>query len=109
LWHTPLIVILGFGYGQDYLMGVVLHFITVTGFGIWMAYVWFKTRSTVLSAFMHATFNANAYGVWVVLFVGAGPLLIGPIGVIGAAISLIVGLIGIYLFQSKAKAGTMKV
>lgn len=99
LWHSPLIVILGFGYGADYLQGVILHFVTITGFGIWVAYIWFKTRSTILTSFMHATFNANAYGVWILLFVGQGPLLVGPIGLIGASISCLVGLIGIYIYK----------
>jgi membrane protease YdiL (CAAX protease family) len=92
LWHTPLIFILGFFYGNQAWPGALLHFSMVTGLGIWFAHVWFGTRSTVLAAFMHATFNGNFYGIWTMLFVSSNKLLIGPAGAIGAALALILGL-----------------
>ena len=92
LWHTPMIFILGFYYGIRAWPGALLHFAMVTGLGMWFAHVWFRTRSTVLCAFMHATFNANFYGIWIILFVSSNKLLIGPAGVIGAALTLILGL-----------------
>ncbi len=97
LWHTPMILILGFAYGKQIWPGVLLHFLMVSGLGIWMAYIWFKTRSTVLAAFMHATFNANAYGVWSVIFVSSNKLIIGAAGIIGASLCVILGLVTLYL------------
>lgn len=101
LWHTPMILILGFGYGLEAPLGALLHFITVASLGIWMGYVWFKTRSTVLAGFMHAVFNANAYGIWTIIFVSESKLIVGAVGVIGAAICLLVGLIAICKSQTK--------
>lgn len=95
-WHTPMILILGFAYGRQFWPGALLHFIAVTGLGIWMGYIWLKTRSTVLAAFIHSVFNANAYGIWSVLFVSSNKLIVGAVGVIGAGLLLILGLITIY-------------
>ena len=96
-WHTPMILILGFTYGRQAWPGFLLHFIMVTGVGIWMGYVWFKTRSTVLAAFIHAVFNANAYGIWTMIFISSDKLLVGAGSLIGAALCLILGLITIYI------------
>jgi len=101
LWHTPMILIIGFTYGQQAWPGVLLHFVMVTGFGIWMGYIWFKTRSTVLAAFMHATFNANAYGIWSVIFISGSKLIIGAAGIIGAVLCLILGLFTIYVLVAR--------
>lgn len=101
LWHTPMILILGFAYGDQAWQGVFLHFITVTGLGIWMGYIWFETRSTILAAFIHAVFNANAYGVWTLLFVSENKLIIGATGLIGATLCLILGIITLYIEKRK--------
>jgi len=101
LWHTPMIILIGFGYGREYLPGVFLHFVTVTGFGIWVGYVWLKTRSTILASFMHATFNANAYGIWTMVFVSSSKVIIGAVGVIGSLLAMLSGLIALYLIRNK--------
>jgi len=100
-WHTPMILILGFAYGREMWPGALLHFITVTGIGIWMGYIWFKTHSTILAAFMHAVFNANAYGVWSVLFINSSKLVIGAVGLIGAALCLCLGIITIFITRAQ--------
>jgi len=102
LWHTPMILILGFLYGNQMWPGVLLHFTMVSGLGIWMAYIWLKTRSTILAAFMHATFNANTYGIWSVLFVSSNKLIIGAAGLIGASLGLILGLMTLYLAKKSS-------
>lgn len=103
LWHTPMIILLGFGYGSQIWPGVLLHFVLVSGLGVWMGFIWFKTRSTILAAFMHATFNGNAYGVWAVLFISSDKLIIGPGGVIGSTLCLILGIITIYATRTQMK------
>jgi len=104
LWHTPLILTLGFTYGAQIWPGVLLHFVLVSGLGIWMGYIWFKTRSTILAAFIHAVFNANAYGIWVMIFVVNSKLVVGAAGVIGATLVLILGLITLYVARSEFKS-----
>jgi membrane protease YdiL (CAAX protease family) len=102
LWHTPFILILGLYYGNQAWPGVLLHFMMVSGLGMWFAQVWFSTRSTVLSAFMHATFNGNFYGIWTILFVSSNKLLIGPAGILGATLTLILGLFYLWKIPSRA-------
>ena len=97
LWHTPMILILGFGYGSQAWPGVLLHFVTVTGLGIWMGYIWFKTRSTILAGFIHAVFNAHAYGVWTMLFVSDNKLIIGAAGLIGVILCFLLGMMTLFI------------
>lgn len=101
LWHTPLILIMGFGYGREAFPGVLLHFVLVSSLGFWMGYFWFKTRSTILAAFMHAFFNANAYGVWSVIFINPSKLVVGPIGILNTALFLCLALITFYVMRSR--------
>jgi membrane protease YdiL (CAAX protease family) len=106
LWHTPMILLLGFGYGHQAWPGFLLHFTLVTSLGVWMSEVWFKTRSTVLAAFMHAVFNANAYGVWTLLFVSDNKLVIGAIGVVNTVLFLCLGIFTYTHLKSQEKAAT---
>jgi uncharacterized protein len=108
LWHTPMILILGFAYGDQMWPGVLIHFTMVSGLGIWMAYIWLMTRSTVLAAFMHATFNANAYGIWSLIFVSNSKLVIGAAGVIGASLCLILGLVTVYVASRQSAVSSQK-
>lgn len=96
LWHTPMILAIGFYYGSQALSGIFLHFALVTGLGIWMACLWFRTRSTVLSGFIHATFNAHVYGVWTMIFVTQSKLVVGAAGAIGASLCVILGAVTLY-------------
>jgi membrane protease YdiL (CAAX protease family) len=102
LWHSPMILILGFGYGREMWPGVLLHFILVTSLGIWMGYIWFKTRSTILAAFIHAVFNAHAYGGWSVILVSDSKLIVGAIGLVNALLLGCLGLITIWRARSQA-------
>lgn len=92
LWHTPMILLLGFLYGKQFLLGAVFHLVLTTSLGIWFAYIWFKTRSTIQSAFMHAVFNANAYGIWAMIFISNDKLLIGTGGIINVLLCLGLGV-----------------
>ena len=103
LWHTPMILLLGFGYGHQAWPGFLLHFTLVTSLGVWMAAVWFKTRSTVLAAFMHAIFNANAYGVWSMLFISDNKLVIGAIGAVNTVLFLCLGIFSYMRLKTQRK------
>lgn len=103
VWHTPMILILGFAYGDQALPGAILHFLTITGLGMWMGYIWFKTRSTVLAGFIHSVFNANNYGIWVMLFVSSNKLIVGGIGLIGAILCLVLGVIAVYKVKAESE------
>jgi uncharacterized protein len=92
LWHTPMILILGFAYGAQAWPGVLLHFVLVTNLGVWMGYLWFDTRSTILAGFIHAVFNAHAYGVWSMFFISPNKLLVGAVGVVNTVLIAILGI-----------------
>lgn len=99
LWHTPMILLLGFFYGEQVWPGVLLHFTVVLGLGIWMGYIWFETRNTILAAFIHAVFNANAYGVYAILFISPNKLIVGTGGVINASLCFVLGIVTIIIAQ----------
>jgi membrane protease YdiL (CAAX protease family) len=101
LWHTPMILILGFAYGRQMWLGALLHFILVTGLGIWMGSIWLENHSTVLAAFIHSVFNANAYGVWTLLFVSNNKLLVGGTGLIITSFCFLLGIFTIYKLQQQ--------
>lgn len=96
LWHTPIIVLLSLSDHYDW-SNVFWHFIMVFTFGIWLAYTWLKTKSSVLTAFMHATFNANAYVLWLVIFNGGSKLIIDRAGIIGALSFLFLAIYTVYV------------
>lgn len=102
LWHTPMILLLGFTYGKQAWPGVLLHFLLVTSLGIWMGHVWFKTRSTLLSGFIHAVFNANAYGIWTMLFVSDNKLMVGGAGLIGTTLCMLLGMYTLNVMQKES-------
>ncbi|MGE5298324.1 MAG: CPBP family intramembrane glutamic endopeptidase [Acidobacteriaceae bacterium] len=95
LWHTPMILILGFAYGSQMWTGAIFHFVLVTSLGVWMANIYFKNRSVVLASFIHAVFNANAYGVWTMIFVSENRLLIGSTGIINVLLVFMLGIVGL--------------
>jgi membrane protease YdiL (CAAX protease family) len=101
LWHTPMIVLLGFGYGSHWAWGGLLHFVMVTSLGIWFGKIWVKTKSTLLIAFLHGVFNAHAYGFWTLIFVSENKLVIGSVGIINVCLCLIVGIISFFSLPQK--------
>lgn len=103
LWHTPIILITGFQYGERAFPGMLIHFCIVTSLGLLISFFWFKTRSTILAAFMHSAFNANVYGVWTMIFVSPDRTVVGPVGIINCAI---LALLGAYMAMRLGKDGT---
>jgi membrane protease YdiL (CAAX protease family) len=101
LWHLPFIILLGFGFGDNSLAGIVLYIIMVTLLGIIIGYFWIVYGSTYLAAFMHGVFNAQAKSIWVMIFPGADPLIGGTGGVIAIAIILIPSIAILKKFSRK--------
>lgn len=89
VWHLPFILLLGFGYGDSGLIGSLLFVVMVTLLGIIIGYFWIVYGSTPLAAFMHGLFNAQARGIWIMIFPGADPRIGGVGGIIAIAILLI--------------------
>jgi membrane protease YdiL (CAAX protease family) len=92
LWHTPFILLLGFGYSKDRLWGALLFFAIVTCLGVWLGYLRFRSGSVFLPTFAHAVFNAHAYGIWTIIFPVADPVWAGKISLLALPFYFAIGL-----------------
>jgi membrane protease YdiL (CAAX protease family) len=90
LWHAP-IVLVGFNYPGRPLAGVVGMCCLTTAIGITLNVLTLRYRSSLLAAWIHGVFNAQAYGIWRVLFPTANPLIGGFTGLIGILVFLVLG------------------
>lgn len=97
LWRLPLLAILGFSAGLNSAWVLILNFLMLVAFALWLSYVWLRTESTILTAFMHATFNAGAYTFWFLILSSGSRLLIRSAGLAGAIVFIIFGLYGLYV------------
>ncbi|MDH5541406.1 MAG: CPBP family intramembrane metalloprotease [Nitrospinota bacterium] len=82
LWHVPFVLLLGFAFEENRLVGAALFTIVLTLLGILFGFLWLASGSTLLASFAHGVFNAQAYGIWLILFPNADPLIGGRTGVI---------------------------
>ena len=96
LWHVPLVLLIGFGYGDKGLLGAPLFVLIISSLGIWFGYLKLKSGSVWLASFAHATFNAHSYGVWVMLWVGLNPLVGGHVGLISLPVYLAVAAVFVW-------------
>lgn len=101
LWHMPLIFILSTDSSSKKWLEAIILFISITSLGTWMGYIWLRTRSTTLSAFIHALVNANAGGFWALLFVGGNRFIVGPAGLIAMSMNIALALYAIYKIQKQ--------
>jgi len=85
LWHVPLVLI-GHGQYTNRWAGAAVFTVMVMGFGVYVGYLRLASRSSVLAAFAHGAFNAQAYGAWGAVFPASGDLLGGITGIIGVAV-----------------------
>lgn len=95
LWHAPLIL-MGFKYANYSLVGIIFFTILLIFLGIFVGYYRLKSGSVYLAGFIHGTFNAQAYGIWTLLFPTINPLLGGLTGITGI---LVFSLLGYYLLK----------
>jgi len=91
VWHLPLILI-GFTYPGQPLLGTLAFIAVVTAFGTYMNELTLRHRSSILAGWIHGVFNSQKLGVWVLLFPGVNPLIGGYAGVVGIAVWLALGL-----------------
>jgi membrane protease YdiL (CAAX protease family) len=93
LWHVPFVLLIGFGrYGKNTIFGALIFTIIIALLGIYIGKKTLKNKSIFLASFMHGVFNAQAYGIWVIIFPDANPLIGGIAGIIGLIILLPVAI-----------------
>jgi hypothetical protein len=55
---------------------------------------------------MHAVFNANAYGVWSMLFISDSNLVVGAIGAVNTVLFLCLGIFSYTRLKTQSKETT---
>lgn len=90
LWHAPLIL-QGYNYPGHPLLGVVFMMVFTTGFTFVLTALRERYKSVWPSAAAHGLFNATG-GLLALFTVGTSPLLVGPIGIFGAALLVVIGI-----------------
>lgn len=91
MWHAPLIIV-GFNYPGNPLLGIIGMMVLTTTFGIYINEMTLQNRSSILAGWIHGAFNGQAYGIWRILFPNVNPLIGGFTGVVGAVVWLSLGL-----------------
>lgn len=95
LWHAPLIL-MGYRYGAYTFIGIIFFCVLLIFLGTYIGYLRIVSGSSYLAGFAHGVFNAQAYGVWVLLFPNVNPLLGGFAGLTGIFVFL---LLTIWVFR----------
>jgi hypothetical protein len=91
LWHAPLVVV-GFGYpGRNPVVAALMFIALISAFNIYICEMTVRHRSSILAGWIHAVFNAQAYGVLYVLLWDVDPVLGGKTGLIAVAVWSVVG------------------
>jgi membrane protease YdiL (CAAX protease family) len=93
LWHAPVIAG-GFNYPGHPIAGIIFMCVFTTAIGLIQCSLLLRYRSVLLTSFLHATINAHARGVWLLLVIGVTPLWGGLLGLVGI---LVIGSFGIWL------------
>ena len=91
LWHAPLVYV-GFNYPGYPMNGIAMMCLLSVAFGFFINEMTLHYDSSILAGFIHAAFNAQGFGVWLWLFPNAHPMLGGPLGLVGVACWLGLGL-----------------
>jgi membrane protease YdiL (CAAX protease family) len=91
LWHLPLILI-GFTYPGQPVLGVLAFIALTTTFGIYLNELTLRHRSSILAGWVHGVFNSQKLGIWTLIFPSTNPLLGGFAGIVGIMVWLSLGL-----------------
>jgi len=87
LWHAPLILFAGFGYGHGRpVAGLFVFVALLVAFGVFMNELTLRHRSSILAGWIHGVFNSQAYGILPVVFFKTDPLLGGKTGLVAVVV-----------------------
>ncbi len=89
MWHIPFIIMLKMHYGEQKILGTIVFVIIATLLGIYIGYLRIISGSVFLASFAHGVFNAQFYGIGMVIFPNVNPVLGGMSGIIGIFVLLI--------------------
>ena len=91
LWHLPLILI-GFTYPDQPILGVLVFIALTTTFGIYLNELVLHHESSILAGWVHGVFNSQKLGIWPLIFPSINPLIGGFAGIVGIIVWLFLGL-----------------
>ncbi len=91
LWHAP-IILMGYKYGQYGWQGVIFFSVLLIFIGIYVGYIRLASGSVIAASFAHGVLNAQAYGIWTVIFPNVNPLLGGFSGITGIVVFMVLGI-----------------
>ena len=105
LWHAPLIYG-GFNYPGEPLAGIALMCLFCIALAMVQTAVWLRTRTVLATTLVHASVNAQARGLWALLFPQAtvSVLLGGAAGLVGVVIIAVIGFLWLRFEQRNAVA-----
>lgn len=99
LWHAP-IVIQGYNFPQNPLLGVGMMAIATTPLGLIMSFFVIRSRSVMSAGFFHGVFNAVA-GLTVAVVTPYTDYLHNPFGIIAIGVYSIVALLLYALYKDR--------
>jgi len=98
LWHVPMVVILNWVFPGLPLWGSLLFTLSLTAWGILMAWARLRTESLWPPIIMHAVFNAFIIGLYDLVAIPAANPLTSPWGLVGL---IVVVPVSLWIFFSR--------
>jgi membrane protease YdiL (CAAX protease family) len=102
LWHAP-IIWGGYNYPGYPVIGIFAMCLFTCALGLTMTALRLRYGSVLLTAWVHGSVNAQARGIWALLFMGVQPLLGGIVGLPGL---VVLGLVGAWLLARTPEPST---
>lgn len=99
LWHAPL-VIQGYNFPQNPLLGVLMMAIATTPLGMIMSYFVIRSKTVMSAGFFHGVFNAVA-GISVAVIAPYTDYIHNPFGIVAIGVYSVVALIIYLLYKDK--------
>jgi hypothetical protein len=72
--------------------GVIFFSVLLIFIGIYVGYIRLASGSVIAASFAHGVLNAQAYGIWTVIFPNVNPLLGGFSGITGIVVFMVLGI-----------------
>ncbi len=107
LWHAPL-VIQGYNFPQNPLIGVVMMAIATTPLGMIMSYFVARSRTVMSAGFFHGVFNAVA-GITIAVVSPYTDYIHNPFGIVAIGVYSTVALLIYLIYKDRLSVdGTLK-
>jgi len=79
LWHAPIVILMGYNYGDQWVLGVPMMIAWTTPFSFLLSWVRGRARSIMAPAVLHGSFNAGI-GAFTLITLGGNVFIALPLG-----------------------------